>query len=120
MAPLHVEVWFTTPEGTPVNSTSVGKHGRVYDLTFDDLMNLILNRCGYQRKFKDDNGIIEYEADHVEPYAVGGFIQISVAKEKFHTESYGLFRNKTRKYPYTRYEPIGYVRANLVERISIQ
>lgn len=45
LAPLNVEV-----EGEDTYATWVGAHGRVYPLSFADLINLVRNRCGHEQK----------------------------------------------------------------------
>lgn len=50
LAPLNVLVVYDTGEQEEVYETKVGLRGKVYDLSFDGLMNLISTRCGCQRK----------------------------------------------------------------------
>jgi hypothetical protein len=46
LAPLHVADVVTTVEGESRFVTHIGLCGKPYALPFNDLMNLILNRCG--------------------------------------------------------------------------
>lgn len=52
MAPLHVELWTTNaPEGVDVYETKIGPHGKLYGLSFNNLIDLIRKRCGHERKY---------------------------------------------------------------------
>ena len=50
VAPLNVVVCNVGDECDATYETKVGPYGRTYDLSFIDLMNLIRNRCGFERK----------------------------------------------------------------------
>lgn len=49
-APLNVVVAFDVGDAEEIYETKVGLYGKKYDLRFTDLMNLIRNRCGFDRK----------------------------------------------------------------------
>jgi hypothetical protein len=48
-APLRVVVW-TTLEGYNGYDVGIGNHGRIYRMTFADIMRLISSRNGSQQK----------------------------------------------------------------------
>jgi hypothetical protein len=53
MAPLNVRVKFEKGKGeelVPLYDTSVGAFGKVYPVTFVDVLNLIRSRCGFEQK----------------------------------------------------------------------
>jgi hypothetical protein len=50
LAPLHVEVYCRVKSGADVFDTKVGPHGKVYELNFLDLINLIKARGGRTQK----------------------------------------------------------------------
>jgi hypothetical protein len=50
LAPVNVVVVNVGGDGEETYETNVGLFGQVYDLRFDDLMNLIRVRCGFERK----------------------------------------------------------------------
>ncbi|HEY6019957.1 MAG TPA: hypothetical protein VIY48_08640 [Candidatus Paceibacterota bacterium] len=57
LAPLHVVV-MNDADGSERYEVNVGAFGRVYDLGFDDLLNLICNRQGFVRPLLPAPGTI--------------------------------------------------------------
>jgi hypothetical protein len=56
VAPLNVLAYNDKNERN-MYETKVGQNGKTFDLTFNDLMNLIRARCGHEQKrldFKDE------------------------------------------------------------------
>lgn len=49
LAPLNVEVWFASGVLEERYDVNVGKLGKVYPLSFVDLLALIRARCGHQQ-----------------------------------------------------------------------